>query len=297
MTVQPLHDGSSTGRRFPNFLCIGAQKAGTTWLYDNLRRHPKIWLPPVKELHYFNHVHIEDDQRWTPDHRRRTGETALRRYLERSGGTSPDAAHVARLNDIISGIPNDDWYARIFEPAGADQLCGDVTPRYAAIPLEGVDHVRRLMPGARILFILRDPIDRCWSQIRMLMGQRSIGATALAAIEKIALSPGVLTRSDYCTTLDTWAAFESEGKFLTLFFDDIAEDPAAVLRDVCDFLAIEHRETLFHGMRKQIHSGQDIAMPPEIYSLLKDQLDPVYRELVRRFPERGKKWASLHYCG
>ena len=40
--------------RFPDFLCIGAQKAGTTWLYDNLKKHPDLGLPDVKELHYFD---------------------------------------------------------------------------------------------------------------------------------------------------------------------------------------------------------------------------------------------------
>ena len=39
---------------FPHFLCIGAQKAGTTWLYDNLKDHPEVWLAPVKEIFYFD---------------------------------------------------------------------------------------------------------------------------------------------------------------------------------------------------------------------------------------------------
>ena len=45
---------------FPRFLCIGAQKAGTSWLNHNLRAHPGLWLPPRKELHYFDRL----DQTW-----------------------------------------------------------------------------------------------------------------------------------------------------------------------------------------------------------------------------------------
>jgi len=40
---------------FPDFLGIGAQKSGTTRLYQNLAAHPQIWMPPVKELHYLDH--------------------------------------------------------------------------------------------------------------------------------------------------------------------------------------------------------------------------------------------------
>ncbi len=43
-------------RLYPDFVGIGAQKAGTTWLYHNLRAHPEIWMPPRKEIHYFNRM-------------------------------------------------------------------------------------------------------------------------------------------------------------------------------------------------------------------------------------------------
>ncbi len=40
---------------YPDFLGIGAQKSGTTWLHDKLWRHPQVWLPPIKELHHLGH--------------------------------------------------------------------------------------------------------------------------------------------------------------------------------------------------------------------------------------------------
>lgn len=45
---------STAGLSLPDFLVIGAQKAGTTWLYENLRQHPDLFLPDEKELHYFD---------------------------------------------------------------------------------------------------------------------------------------------------------------------------------------------------------------------------------------------------
>ena len=45
---------SADRRKTPSFLGIGTARAGTTWLHANLRRHPEIWLPPLKELHYFD---------------------------------------------------------------------------------------------------------------------------------------------------------------------------------------------------------------------------------------------------
>jgi hypothetical protein len=44
------------GNACPDFLCVGAQKAGTSWLYRQLEPHPDFWMPPVKELHYFDQL-------------------------------------------------------------------------------------------------------------------------------------------------------------------------------------------------------------------------------------------------
>ena len=41
----------ATGDACPDFLCVGAQKGGTSWLYRQLEAHPDFWMPPVKELH------------------------------------------------------------------------------------------------------------------------------------------------------------------------------------------------------------------------------------------------------
>jgi hypothetical protein len=38
----------------PDFICIGMQKAGTGWLFDQLQYHPDFWMPPIKEIHYLD---------------------------------------------------------------------------------------------------------------------------------------------------------------------------------------------------------------------------------------------------
>src|SRR2546423_15689927 len=49
--IRPADEKAPAG---PDFICIGAQKAGTGWLYEQLRNHPDFWMPPMKELHYFD---------------------------------------------------------------------------------------------------------------------------------------------------------------------------------------------------------------------------------------------------
>src|ERR1700693_6546256 len=49
-------NGSVNGDAQPDFLCVGAHKSGTTWLYRQLDSHPDFWMPPIKELHYFDQL-------------------------------------------------------------------------------------------------------------------------------------------------------------------------------------------------------------------------------------------------
>ena len=52
-----------------NFLVIGAQKAGTTWLDDMLRQHPDVFTPPQKELHFFSKLsNFDKGLAWYCDH-------------------------------------------------------------------------------------------------------------------------------------------------------------------------------------------------------------------------------------
>src|ERR1700749_4313420 len=101
--IQPQQIEARLECRFPDFLCIGAQKAGTTWLDSNLRRHPDVWLPPLKELHYFNSVHINGHLKWNLKHRCNHRQTLLRRYMQKTAPSNYDYRLIARLADIVDG--------------------------------------------------------------------------------------------------------------------------------------------------------------------------------------------------
>src|SRR5215471_17299234 len=87
---------SATGNAGPDFLCVGAHKAGTTWLYRQLDSHPDFWMPPVKELHYFDQL-----SRVQRASRPRCRDERDLRFLERleslSAETEIDLDNYARL--------------------------------------------------------------------------------------------------------------------------------------------------------------------------------------------------------
>jgi hypothetical protein len=291
--IEGVGAGAICEYRFPDFLCIGAQKAGTSWLDRNLRRHPKLWLPPMKELQYFSELYIPAARKWTARQRQERGTQIFNRHLERNAPSDRDYRLLARIADIISGPISDDWYGRIFALAQSDQICGEVTPDYATLPDEGIRHILKLSPKVRIILSLRDPIARSWSHIRMVTQTRDIDD--LGTLEQFAAGADQIQRADYAAIIANWRRFISEDRFLVIFLDDIEKTPEAVLGTVCDFLGVERRDKAFAKAGRPIHVGEASEIPPSVEAILKERLRPAYEGIAALYPEIGAAWMARHY--
>jgi hypothetical protein len=126
----PHRDGRTS---LPDFLIAGVPKAGTTALYAALLRHPGLFLPEVKEPKFF----LSDGPPPT-----RGGPGDAQTYQE----------HVWRRTD----------YEALFEPAPPGTRRGEATPFYL-YDLQAQDRIRKLIPAAKIILVLRDPVDRAHS--------------------------------------------------------------------------------------------------------------------------------------
>jgi hypothetical protein len=116
--------------RWPDFLIIGAQKAGTTWLYRNLAYHPEIWMPLVKEVHFFSSRYAPSASGWEG-----------KSVAEQVARAQNSVARMARPKEVLDRhraclahmktTDNDDlWYQRIFAFAGSGQAAGEASTFY-----------------------------------------------------------------------------------------------------------------------------------------------------------------------
>ena len=133
----------SIASKGPDFLVIGAQRAGTTWLHRVLRQHPAL-LPPVKELHYFDRLDIKRTI-LSPKERRRVG---LKRLLSLDPWL---IKYWFRHRD-------DKWYASLFRGAQARGLiAGEITPAYATLNEKVLRRIQRMNEGIKLVFVMRGP--------------------------------------------------------------------------------------------------------------------------------------------
>ena len=208
----------------PDFLCIGAHKAGTTWLYQQLDSHPDFWMPPVKELHYFDQ--LSRVQRSA--HPRRRDDRDLQ-FLERLKSLSAEAS---------IDLEN---YGRLFEPK-ASLLSGDISPNYSTLSNDVIRQVVEYFPNLKVIFLARDPVERVWSHLSMEVQYRQIepfDATNIDEVNRHLSRRGMLLRSYPSAVVARWKRYVHPEQFRVYFFDDLQTNPAELRRSILCFLGAD----------------------------------------------------------
>lgn len=272
----------------PRFLCIGAQKAGTSWLFAQLQSHPKVWMPPVKELQYFSHLYVPEHRSWTSWHIRQGAGRALQFHIGRD--EMPDFGYVRYLADLGSReIFTDDWYRRAFDrPAARGKLVGDITPEYSTIPEAGIQHVRGLLGAVRIVYLIRAPLSRALSQLRMNIARRGLEAPSEAQWIAAADQWDIANRGDYATYVPRWKAHFADEDLLFLPYGRLRRDPAGLMRDVEAFLGLEPHA--YPRLTEEVHKTKEVAVPEPIVARLAERLAP-QADFIRA--EFGPDFAEL----
>jgi Sulfotransferase family len=281
---------------FPDFIGIGAQKAGTTWLHRNLQAHPQIWMPKEKELHYFDEKIKQRGGLWS----RMLGSRPIdKRWRRQIGARFKRLPRKVSRQDIAWDLryffkrPGDVWYASLFEQ-GKGRLTGETTPDYAILETDTIAHVHELMPHARIIFMMRNPIERPWSamDMRLRLRGQSVDELKDRKFYRRFGNEGSRMRTNYLHTLENWGACYSEEQIFVGFLEDIHFFPGELLKSLYRFLGVDP-SVKYGNITRKIHPGLQDTIPTR----LAVHLARVYQEEIARLSERFGGYASFWlYC-
>jgi Sulfotransferase domain len=220
---------AETGDGAIDFLVIGAMKAGTTSLFEYLRGHPEIDLPPDKEVPYFNDDRIYGQLTWD-EYLRRAFPAPKRGRL--AGTVTPVyMSPIARVSEA-------DADGRESPSAGYDNY---TLPR----------RIHEQLPSARLIAILRDPVERAYSHYVEATRRSAENRPFATALDDL-LQPDALTRTrsqlmpaggyvvlgEYGRLLEGYYDLFPRERLLVLFTRDLAREPLNVLRRIYDFLGV-----------------------------------------------------------
>jgi hypothetical protein len=129
-------------------------------------------------------------------------------------------------------------YLDLFEPAGDAPVVGEASVFYTCLPkAQGVaERICRFNPDARLIYLVRDPVERTishyWHSVRYFGEYRPIE-------KAIREDPQYLDVGDYAMQLAEYYRFFPREQILILTFEDLTEDPSAVMATVSDWLGLD----------------------------------------------------------
>ena len=237
-------------RPLPGFLVIGAQKCGTTALYAYLRWHPQLAGPAWKEVSFFDR-------------------------------------HYARGEGWYRGqFPSRPWLRLAAGRSGRTPLVGEASPSYVFHP-SAPERAQALLPDARLVVLLRDPVDRALSHYHH---EVALGRETLSFEEALDREPErtegelerlgdpsyfshawwgftYLARGRYAEQLERWLAVYPRAQLLVLASEELRRDPASAYARVLDHLGVEPYRLPSYP---PIFEREYAAMAPETRARLQD---------------------------
>jgi hypothetical protein len=198
----------------PGVVIGGAPKSGTTALYYYLKQHPGFCLPQKKELHYFS-----------------------RAPLERTTGGPGDRFILAEIPKTFED------YLQHFRHCEENQLAVDISPSYL-YHQEAAEKIRGLLPDAQIIFILRNPVEKAFSQYLHLIGAGREHLPFRTAIDREqerrtqGYSDMWLYRQSgyYADAIEHYLHVFGEDSVKTFYHEEFLASPSQVLREICEFV-------------------------------------------------------------
>jgi len=271
----------------PDFLVIGAQKSGTTWLDRNLRCHPEIWLPPEKEIHFFDFPPLIPFYflLFAPEHsiRHWAKNRMLRDYRKVKAGQQTFSWYVR----YYFFLRTQNWYVSLFTP-DSNQIAGETTPRYSILRENKVSRIHALMPDSKIIYLMRNPIDRMWSDVAMFHSER-FGYDGLHAVDeeqviKFLMDSKHLASSRYLKNLEQWEKYYPASQIFVGFYEQVRDTPKQLIQSIYRFLGVDDSEqSIPLTVTKKVNVHDYPKMPDHIAYVLAQLLIDDIEKLHQRF--------------
>lgn len=265
---------SSDARRqshFPDFMIIGPQRTGTTWLHAHLRNHPQVFLSEPKELYFFSSLKTRDPRRFVSDE--------LGFYLRFF--RDPLWRRAVKTGRAL-------WkYGELYRPL----VRGEATASYAALEPDVIADIALLNPDVKAILMIRNPIDRAWSHAKKDLvrnAKRSIADVSEAEFRAFFTDPYQLRCADYVEQYDHWAAKLRPGQVHVIAFDDIGTRPEEVMLEVMRFLGVRaDLRYLDRSLRSPVNPTEADQIPPQFRAFLWELFKNDLARLKERF---GLEW-------
>ncbi len=296
-------------RSGPDFLVIGAQKSATTWLYSCMRKHEGLYLPPKKEIHYFDRSKSYSSSSVLSE------ASPLRRYNLLTAAQALKTCFKKSSNwddfrwylHYFFSYCNDKWYRNLFRRRQPHQVAGEVTPGYSMLSKADVAKVKQINPHLKIIFIMRNPVERDWSAYLMRLRKHQLNYDDMDDdyVYRFFEFDGCRMKGDYLSTLLHWQAHFPKEHIFIGYYEDVKQNPINFLKSVFDFLGIRKTDSWdVFPLSKKMNAGDKRQIPERFKRFLSEKYandllkiwELTQNDHVKNWHDEALKWSETVDC-
>lgn len=194
----------------PNFLLFGVQKAGTTSIYSYLQQHPQVFMSPRKETEFLGRDPTQptEGQPLTPGGRRQ----------------------IVTIED----------YQALFEGVTTEIAIGEASPNYLFLHEQAVPAIQKYVPKAKLIAILRNPVERAYSDY--LMHVREVVGNQKPLAEQVRLSADssfTLLKGRYSAGIKHFLETFGPEQVKIFLYEDLKQDSGALMASLYEFIGVD----------------------------------------------------------
>lgn len=255
---------------------LGPPRTGSKWLSNYFSQHSEILMSPIRILHYFDQT---DNYNLRAEDRLRTAEARL---VKRTGAVpDPPPPAISLLRDRVRMNHEPDAYLEYFRKRwSAEKVFADITPSYFALERDVFTRMRHVHPKVRFLLVMRNPIDRYWSGMRLSQMHDS-QLDPIAKLDRNLEGKTPPWRRNYVTALTDLDAVVPPQDVKVCFFEEMFDMTA--IADLCAFLGVATEPAEVGSPMNQSEGG---GLDTERRARLYAKFQPIYRFVHDRYSGR-----------
>ena len=256
-------------------LGIGAQKTGTSWLYRNLKKHHQFDFGITKEYHIWDTIFLK----------------SCSNFIVKNSSQLSELQKIRKNMIEVNGYYEEYFLSKINKKIN---ITGDMTPSYSMLNKNHFEMIKKKILDSKfnikVILILRDPIERVWSQMKMERkfainkGLKFSTSDLFLKFERDHCENNYFERSNYINTLKVLEIFEKD-EILVLFYENLFCDNST--KKISDFFNIQNIDLNFS---KKINSSEDISLPNYLRKLAMNKYSKIIEHTILLFPQSKEYW-------
>jgi hypothetical protein len=253
------------------FLGVGAQKSGTTWLHRYLSRYPNFDFGKTKEYHIWDALYLKDCRKYLC-------------YLPRFSIRSTTQFEMQRVPGA---------YERYFKNKvkGDVNSTGDITPEYAGLEAKHYELIKKRLEGkgfdVKVIFLMRDPFERCWSQSRMDKRKLKLTESVVESIRRGYTNSAYRFRTEYNETISQLEEVFSPSQIYYGVYEEMFTPEK--IGEISQFCGVEP-DISFAEKTVNAYSNDKEIVPDELRAEIISYYSHVYDFCHKRFPQTKTLW-------